>query len=98
MEIYELSNKRFRIIFSKELSERQEYTDNYRKLGKQQNWPSRRIHELEYSHMKLSSQRSKKNKEWKRVKKAYKTYEYTHTHIIGIPEEEKEKGTEILYK
>lgn len=37
MEIYELSNKRFRIIFSKELSERQEYTDNYRKLGKQQN-------------------------------------------------------------
>ena len=48
MEIYELSNKGFRIIFSKELSELQEYTDNYKKLGKQQNWPSRRIHELEY--------------------------------------------------
>jgi len=31
MEIYELSNKGFRIIFSKELSELQEYTDNYKK-------------------------------------------------------------------
>ena len=31
MEIYELSNKGFGIIFSKELSELQEYTDNYKK-------------------------------------------------------------------
>lgn len=33
MEIYELSNKGVRIVFSKELSELQEYTDNCKKLG-----------------------------------------------------------------
>ena len=47
-------------------------------------------------------QRSKKKKEWKRVRKTYRTYEKSSKEticIMGIPEgEEKEKGTECIFK